>query len=177
MTRARRLLFVAIAMLPCAIMPVGAQASDSVPVINITAGTPVRLVARDTSRTIVGRFSWQTGDTLVVHRAAGARDTTVLLRNLVRIDEQVRPFSTPATRRGALIGGVAGLVGGVLIVQKAHHDCDPNAPPAPDHTSSCEVNYFNVLQYTLVGAASVGWGIGWLTDERRWQVRWSAPLP
>lgn len=176
MTRSHKWLLLTIALMPCASSSVSAQASDTVTSINITTGTPVRVVARDSNRVLVGTFSWQAGDTLVVHRGKGASDTTVLLRNLLRIEEQVRPFSTPATRRGAVVGGVAGLVAGVLIVQKARHDCDPNTPRA-NGPSSCDVNYVNVLQYTLVGAASLGWGIAWMRDERRWQVRWMTPLP
>lgn len=175
MRRAHKWLLLTMAITPCASSSVGAQASDTVTSINITTGTPVRVVARDSGRVIVGTFARQAGDTLVVHRGKGASDTTVLLRNLLRIEEPVRPFSTPATRRGAAVGAVAGLVGGVLIVQKARHDCDPNAPRT--RPSPCDVTYSSVLQYTGIGAASLGWGIAWLMDERRWQVRWSAPLP
>ena len=175
MKRIHRWMMLVLVAIPCAASISYAQASDSSPKINMDIGAPVRVVARDSSRVLVGTFSWQAGDSLVLHRGMGASDTTVLLRNLLRIEEQVRPFSTPATRRGAAVGAVAGLVAGVLIAQKARHDCDPSAPPTKP--SPCDVTYSNVLQYTLVGAASIGWGIAWLTDERRWQVRWSAPLP
>lgn len=175
MKRIHRFMLLALVAIPCATSSSHAQASDTSPKINMDIGAPVRAVPRDTTQAIVGTFARQAGDTLVVRRGKGASDTTVLLRNLLRIEEQVRPFSTPATRRGAAVGAVVGLVGGVLLVQKARHDCDPNAPRTS--SSSCEVTYGSVLQYTGIGAASLGWGIAWLMDERRWQVRWSAPLP
>lgn len=176
MTRTLMRLLLVLVVTPCALTPANAQSSDTMPNINMVIGAPVRVVARDTTHVIVGTFARQAADTFVLHRSAGANDTTVFLRNLLRVDEQAHPFSTPATRRGALVGGVVGLAAGVLIIQKAQHDCHRSSLQSLTIDPSCLVDYTSLPSFIGAGAG-LGFGFAWLSDEPRWQVRWSSPLP
>lgn len=173
MTRIVKLALLALVATPCIVSPSRAQASDSLPRINLKIGTPVRAVARDSAHVIVGTFARQAADTLVMHRSLGTNDTTVFLSNLVRIDEQVHPFNTAATRQGAIVGGVVGLVAGILVVRQARNYCENDLVARPE---GCE-NAFLLLPDLVAAGAGIGFGLTWVTEKPRWQVRWSAPLP
>lgn len=176
MTRIVKLALFALVATPCAIGRAHAQAADNTPKINMEIAAPVRAVARDTTKVIVGSFARQAGDTLVLHRALGMTDTTVFLSNLLRLDEQAHPFNTSATRQGAIIGGVVGLVAGILVVRQLRNDCDRPLMMTIDGQSSCAYVYSLLPDFVAAGAG-LGFGLAWVSESPRWQLRWSAPLP
>lgn len=171
-----KLALLALVTTPCAFGRAQAQAVDNTPRINMEVAAPVRAVARDTTKVIVGTFARQVGDTLVLHRALGTTDTTVFLSNLVRIDEQAHPFNTAATRQGAIIGGVVGLVAGILVVRQLRSDCDRTLMMTIDGQSSCAY-FYSLLPDFVAAGAGLGFGLAWVSERPRWQLRWSAPLP
>jgi hypothetical protein len=98
------------------------QASTSSTPINVLPGTRVRVTATNLVAPLVATFLQQRGDTAVfIEDGAGRGIWTISVSQIIRLERSngEQRSNKPKVIRGAIIGGVVGLGGGLLFASTA----------------------------------------------------------
>jgi hypothetical protein len=152
-----------IGLAPAAVDAQDAPAGATLP---IPRGTRVRITADNLVTPLIANYLELRGDTIILFEEGAGRGIWSVTLNQVRRLEATagaRRVNRPYVLRGALIGGAAGAVGGLIFASST-------TPSDPDKKYSRPLS-------GLVGAA-VGAGIGALVGSRFTAEGWvPVPLP
>lgn len=97
---------------------VAARAQQSAPTLPVAPGSRVRVSAANLVKPIVASFLQQRGDSAVfIEDAAGRGIWTIPIGDITKLERSngERKTNTPYIVRGAVVGGGAGVIGGLVL--------------------------------------------------------------
>lgn len=133
------------------------------PSLQIPAGKSIRIYTRDAKTRLTGRFQQAIKDSLIMTRARGIlgrkQRLSIALADISKLE--VHLYHESHVKKGGILGALAGVAGGLILVNKATAD---------DPIGLGGVAYFLFPPMFALGGGLVGAFVGGLFSYHVWET-------